>query len=151
MRNDRRGVGGFLEDIPVLVFVLAGVVALIGASVWTAGVRSDLAREVELESLADELVDLALWNLSDGLGGFVSVDRMERLDLSQLSGRVPGGTGWLISVDVIHPWAKQLVLAQWGGLDDVVYVGCGWKLVNAPYGTDGSAVVKVTAVVWCSS
>ena len=150
MRGDRRGVGGFLEDIPVLVFVLAGVVTLIGASVWAAGMRSDLVREVELESLADDLLDQALWGLSYGVDGCVSVDRMAQLDLSELSGRVPDGTGWLVSVDVIHPWAEQLLLAQGGDQYHVAYVGCGSKLINASYGTDGGAVVKVTAVVWCS-
>lgn len=151
MRDDKQGVGGFLEDIPVLVFVLAGVVTLIGASVWAAGMRSDLVREVELESLAGDLVDRALWDLSDGVDGHVSVDRMAQLDLSQLSGRVPAGTGWLVSVNVIHPWTEQLLLAQGGSQHHVAYVGCGCELINAPYGTDGSAVVKVTAIVWCSS
>ncbi len=151
MRDDRRGVGGFLEDLPVLVFVLAGVVTLIGASVWAAGVRADLGRETELESLADALVYQALCDLSDGVDGCVSVVRMAQLDLSHLSGRVPDGTGWLVSVNVIHPWAEQLLLAQGGEQHQAAYVGYGCKLVNAPYGTDGSAVVKVTAVVWCSS
>lgn len=151
MRDDRRGVGGFLEDVPVLVFVLAGVVALIGTSVWAAGVRSDLVREAELESLADELVDQTLWDLFDGVDSCVSVDRVERLDLSHLSGRVPDGTGWLVSVNVVHPWVEQLVFAQGGHQEEVAYVCCGWKFINAPYGADGSAVVKVTALVWSSA
>ena len=150
MRGDRRGVGGFLEDIPVLVFVLAGVVTLIGASVWAAGMRSDLVREVELESLAEDLVDQALWGLSCGVDGYVSVDRMAQLDLSELSGRVPDGAGWLVSVNVIHPWEEQLLLAKGGDSEHVAYVGCGCRFINASYGTDGGAVVKVTAVVWCS-
>ncbi|MCJ2533044.1 MAG: hypothetical protein LN411_03885 [Candidatus Thermoplasmatota archaeon] len=143
-------MGGFLEDIPVLVFVLAGVVTLIGASVWAASMRSDLVREAELESLADDLVDQALWRFSDSEGGCVSVDRLAQLDFSELSSRVPDGTGWLVSVNVIHPWEEQLVLAQGGDEHHVANVGFGCKLINASYGTDGGAVVKVTAVVWRS-
>jgi hypothetical protein len=150
MRDDRRGIGGFIEDIPVLLFVLAGVTTLIGASVWAAGFRSEIVKADELDGVAEESLGRVLCALSDGANGYISVDRMGDLNLSWMRLRVSDGVGWLVSVKVIHPWVEQLVLAEGDGSCRASCSGCGRALLNAPYGTDGSAIVEVTALVWTS-
>lgn len=137
-----------MEDIPVLLFVLAGVTVLVGAGAWAAESRSELAKADELDRVAKECLGRTLCAISDGVEVCPSVDRIRALDLSWMQHRVPMGVGWVVSVKVVHPWAEELLLVEGGEPYQVSRTGCDRAHLNAAYGVDGSAIVEVTAFVW---
>ena len=147
MRGDESGVGGFIEDIPVLVFVLGGVVTLIGTGTWAAAYLADDVREETLRDLATDTIDRVLWTLSKGLEGTKGLDAAATTNISGAFAGVPEGIGWLLSVDMLHPCSEQVLLISSGCLQNPTRTASESRLLNSE--CDGmSAMVRVTVVVW---
>ena len=147
MRGDERGVGGFIEDIPVLVFVLAGVLTLIGTGAWATAYQADDAREDTLRRLATDAIDRVLWMVSGGIDGDLDVEAIGSRNVSDAFAGVPEGNGWLLSIDMLHPRAEQLLLISSTLAGNPADSASESRLLNAV--SDGmSAMVRVTVVVW---
>ena len=147
MRRDERGVGGFIEDVPVLVFVLAGVLTLVGTGAWAAEQKAGAARDDALRSLASDTMDRVLWALSDGVDETMVVGVLAGWNASWAFTEVPEGIGWLLSVDMLHPNPGQLILLCSDAVGTPADTASDSRLVNAE--CDGMcALVRVTVVVW---
>jgi hypothetical protein len=148
MRCDDNGVGGFVEDLPVLVLILAGVCVLLCAGSWSAEIRARSLADEDLGRLAERAVDEVVWALSDGAGGCVDVDSVAKANLSRVKSLVPDGIAWLLTVEVVHPWSEPLLLVESGDERNASNTRSDIRLLNAPYGSGGCAVLKVVVVVW---
>jgi hypothetical protein len=150
MRGDDFGVGGFLEDMPVLVLVLAGVVTLAGTGVWAEELKADARAEAELRSLANNLLDRVQWALSDGSGSCISVNRIAMVNLSGAATTMPPRTSWLSSVEIVHPWCELVLLVKSGDEGSATRAASASRLLDAPCDPDWRVLLKVTVIVWTS-
>ena len=147
MRRDERAVGGFIEDVPVLVFVLAGVLTLVGTGAWAVEQKADAERDEALRTLASDTMDRVLWTISDGSGGALGVDSLAAGNVSWLFTDIPEGIGWLLSVEVLHPQAEQLVLLRSHAVGTPIETASESRLLNAEC-ESLCVMVRVTVVVW---
>jgi hypothetical protein len=134
--------------MPVLVFVLAGVTTLIAAGTWAAELRADTYGEDELERLAKDVIDRVLWALSDGPGGFRDLDGIVGANMSDAVREIPNCTGWLISVEVLHPWSEQVLLLTSEVPGTPTCTACESRLVNSVSEDHLCVLAEVTVIVW---
>ncbi|MCU0858976.1 MAG: hypothetical protein MUE55_00060 [Thermoplasmata archaeon] len=146
MRFDERGVGGFAEDLPVMIFVLAGVCLLVGAAV-SAAEKARTGESDELESLAEVLV-------SEVMDGFSvtetpTVTALRSFEIVNCAEPVLAGCdGWYVSLRSVHPEIE--LLQSSGSLPDQApgATGSCSRLINACDDDMMIVVVEVRAVVW---
>lgn len=146
MNEDTDAVGGFFEDLPVLAFVLAGVMSVASTASWSAEQLSEDRVSEDLLREAERVLDAAL----DAFGPLTSsstVEHLRQANLSGLAGAVSPGIGWTLSVWVIHPSVEELVSVGQleGGLSTV---RSAKALVNAISDDGAVYVLEVRAVVW---
>lgn len=110
MRRDTDGVGGFFEDLPVLAFVLAGVLSVAGTASWTGEALSDGEVREGLESAARHLAASVAIELA-GAGALPSTDSVRGANLSGPLDGLPEDTCALVSVWCLHPDPEPLIVA----------------------------------------
>lgn len=147
MRRDESGVGGFVEDLPVLVFVLVGVLALVSTSVWVAQERTDAQTALRSEALAEGLLDAVLLRFSDGVDCSISVHELRSLNASMVDSLAPRGFDWMISILILHPWVESIEVGDEGCAFGSTPSGYANRMINAEYGAGGCALVEVRCVV----
>lgn len=146
MRSDDAGVGGFAEDLPVMVFVLAGVCLLVGSAVSVVeGTRDDSG--VRMECLAELLVG----HVIDGVecSDLPTVQGLRSLDLAGLTEGIGARCdGYYVLICLVHPWVEELNAC--GSLPDSrpSATGSFSCLVNALGDDTAVTVVEVRAIVW---
>lgn len=147
MRNDCRGIGGFFEDLPVLLFVLAGSMLLIGTNAWITVGKDTLEESRMAEEIAEDLAASFMLALIDESGDDVTVESMRLVNVSSIGTEATLPEPWRISVTVIHPW-RELVLALGAqGWSSDAYTGWHSQLLNLRYGVSGCAVAEVVVCV----
>jgi hypothetical protein len=146
MREDIDGVGGFFEDLPVLAFVLAGVLSVAGTACWTAERLSEGDAFERLEACADLLVAEVVTELTQS-GPTPSTESVRRANLSVPFGHMAEGTACVVSVWCIHPSVELLLVASAAGGEP-----CGAcsvrALMNALCEDGAVGVLEVRALVW---
>jgi len=146
MRSDETAVGGFVEDLPVMVFVLAGVCMLVGSAVDAADkVRAGPGDELELvaERLVVEVVDAAC------VVDLPTVAGLRSLNISDCARAIAEScVGSYVSLRSLYP-ASDVLLA-WGSfpVERPEETGSFSRLVNAVDDKGLVIVVEVRAVVW---
>ncbi|MDH3364791.1 MAG: hypothetical protein OEM29_02130 [Thermoplasmata archaeon] len=147
MRDDHLGIGGFFEDLPVLLFVLTGTLLLIGTNVWVMEGRGVLEAVSSCEQQAEDLVGTFMLALSNKCGADATVESVRFVNSSLLDNGSTWPGVWAISVSVIHPW--QELLLSLGNQTEPTGADAGWhnRLFNLRYGVSGSAVAEVVAYV----
>ena len=147
MRSDESGVGGFIEDIPVLVFVLGGVLTLVGTGAWAAAYHADCAKQDILRDLATDAIDRVLWTISLVPEGTRDIDAAALTNISEAFSGVPEEMGWLLSIDLLHPCSEQVLVLSSGCLENPAHTASESRLLNSE--CDGMcAMVRVTVIVW---
>jgi hypothetical protein len=149
MRDDESAVGGFFEDLPVLVIVLCGVVAIVSASVWSSGQIANEQFVQELDEIArgfaDRLVEAALQ--VEG-GDYPSVDKLRTLNISRLSIGLPKTIGYAVSIVEVYPsleWLRQFVSDEKPISSDAV---ASIRLMNAVDSLSRIVIVEARVIVW---
>lgn len=149
MKQDERGVVGFFEDLPVLMFVLAGTFTIV-VSTWNAS-QVVVSREEnkELARLTDRCADLLLSELvGEQSGTVVTVASVCSTRLTQIVAEFLEGRGFCMSIVMVHPELKW-ILQNPGRSGEASERACSAsRLVNAL--TDGgyTAILAVRIVVW---
>lgn len=147
VRKDHNGIGGFFEDLPVLLFVLLGSLLLVATNAWiTVGNEASRAARFADEE-AEDLVTSFLLSLRSVFGDEVSVDSVKRFNSSLMMNDMPSAGSWAISVTVIHPWQESVLTM--GSRLPASCTAAGWhsRLINLRYGVAGCAVAEVVASV----
>jgi hypothetical protein len=146
MREDIDGVGGFFEDLPVLAFVLAGVLSVAGTACWTAESRSAGDALEGLEACADLLVADVVAELTRS-SPTPSTESIRRTNLSVPFGHMAEGTAGVVSVWCVHPGSEPLLVASTG--DSEPCDACSDRALMNALREDGTVcVVEVRALVW---
>jgi hypothetical protein len=148
MRADDSGVGGFVEDLPVLLFVLMGTLTVISTSVWVTGERREMRLEAEADNVAGELLEALLLQLSEGHADGISVSELRGLDASAVDGLRHDDFLWQLSIYIIHPWVESICLRSDDSVAGSGDHGYANRIINASYGADGCALVEVRCAVW---
>lgn len=148
MKRDTSGALGFFEDLPVMVFVLAGVASLIATAAWSEATIKEGTLHSDLERLA-ELV--SAWIL-DGAPGEVrtlpTADAFRALNLSSLAELLPEGRSFTAAVTQRHPVVEALNSYSAQSFELPSLTGCSLRFLNAIDGLSRVVVVEVRVVVW---
>ena len=152
MRVDERGIGGFVEDLPVLVFVLAGAVAVVSTASWTIEARVDAREQTAADALAADIIDALLFDLSEGGVRGVYISELRALNATTIQTYVADEVDWALSILIIHPWTESVEVRS----DDCVMnsadvVGYANRMMTAQYDAEAYAFVEVRCVVISTS
>ncbi len=146
MRGDVDAVGGFFEDLPVLAFVLAGVMSVAGTASWASGIMSESDRDEALERSASLLACSVVIELQDA-GDVPTAEAVMRANLSEVLDSLPDGLGCLVSVWCVHPEDGLLLTVSRGAGEHVL--ACSAKvLMNAICGGGAVGILEVRVLVW---
>ncbi len=146
MRSDQDAVGGFFEDLPVLAFVLAGVMSVAGTACWTNGQLSETDDSDALGLAAARLAADVVMELR-GDGALPSIETVRSANLSlQLAG-LTEGLACLVSVWCIHPALEPLLVVGVTDSDPEV-ASSGRVLMNASCVGGIVSVLEVRVLVW---
>lgn len=146
MTGDDAAVGGFFEDLPVLAFVLAGVLSVSGTAVWANDVMSDSSEQEAIDRLASLLVSEVTRELS-GVDGLPTVKGVQCANLSETIGLVAEGASYLVSVWCLHPEMECLLrFERYDGEPRVV--GAAHSLLNAIREEGIVEILEVRGLVW---
>jgi hypothetical protein len=149
VKPDERGVAGFFEDLPVLMFVLAGTFTIV-VSAWNAS-QVVISREEDkaLELLTDRCAELLLSELvGEHPWTVVTVASVCSTRLTQIVAEFLEGREFCMSIVMVHPELKWILQAP-GRSGEAPERACSAsRLINAL--TDGgyTAILAVRIVVW---
>lgn len=138
-----------MEDLPVLVFVLLGTMAVISTSVWVIEERAEIRAVADADVAADRLLDTLLLEMSRGEARSISMTSLRGINASKIFELCPDVRNWQVSILVIHPWVEVFELNDYDSARGLME-GTGYanRIINATYGVNGSALVEVRCVVW---
>jgi len=146
MRGDQEAVGGFFEDLPVLAFVLAGVMSVAGTACWTSGQLSGTDDSDALGLSATRLAADVVMGLG-GSGVLPSIEAVRSANLSVQLASLPEGLACLVSVWCIHPDVELLLVV--GDDDSDPEVASSERvLVNASCDGGFVGILEVRVLVW---
>lgn len=150
MSWDDSAIGGFFEDLTVLLFVMVGVAVIVSAAVWTAHDAMDVRAENELDLLAEELLTGMLIEISrpESLGYAPTLDHIKGLDLLAIATGIDPDCGFCMSAAERHPEHAWLCSATRGLPDGAVDTGFASGFVNSLDPTGRVVVVEVMVLVW---
>lgn len=146
MRQDTSAVGGFFEDLPVLAFVLAGVLSVASTACWSAeelaggDVLDDLSRE------AGRALKAAVGSLQPH-PCFPTLESVRVANLSGISQVLGDEYGWMASVWSLHPEVRQILVSGQLG-SDPMFARSAESLINAICDDGTIAILEVRVVVW---
>jgi hypothetical protein len=150
MRVDCSGVAGFFEDLPVLMFVLSGVVALVLTSVFVSERMTADWMDEQLDVVAKRIVDSIASEMLFSCGPDVlpTVDSICAFNYSDKVSQMSDGRSYALSVFSLHP--------SFGCLLDICSdqnatprsTGYASELLNALDDTGLTIILEVRVVVW---
>ena len=146
MNTDDRAIGGFFEDLPVLMIVLMGTVSVMGTGIWVSEQTESLDRADSLDKAAEEMTDVVLSRLSEGGLTRITLDSIAALQPSSI---VPddGSLAWTVSIAMIHPWHEVITVMRSEDLGQASVTGWHSRLFNVLHGVSSIGVAEVVAVV----
>ena len=146
MRRDTEGVGGFFEDLPVLAFVLAGVLSVAGTAAWTGEALSDGEGRETLESAAPLLAASVAMELTPA-GAPPSTDSVRGAHLTGPTRGLAEGTCAIVSVWCLHP-ASELLIVVVTAEGDPSEAFSARELLNVLCEGGVVGIAEVTVLVW---
>jgi len=149
MRDDS-AVGGFLEDLPVLLFVLLGVLALVSTSMFASSMISEQRRVESLDSVAEDILSAIVsgFRVGDSSVYTPTLAALRETNITGSAQAVASGCDYCVSIVMLHPRREWLCVAASTapvGLVDTGYSKC---LLNATDDDGLMAVVEVSVLAW---
>lgn len=146
------GVGGFLEDLPVLLFVLLGVFVLISSSIFSSKASSDAQEAEKLDAIAYKILNgiLSKINSVDLMERTPSVASMKEMRLDVLREIHEQGIGYCVAVVMLHPCIEWLSEFTSGDPVHADCTGYARAMLNAVSDSGSIAVVEVQVIAWPS-
>lgn len=143
-------VGGFFEDLPVLMFVLFGVFLLVSTSLFASGQIAEERRHGWIEGVADDLMAaiMSRVNAADAVGSTVTMASMREMDLGRIASAAVPDVRYCVSLVALHPHTEWLCSAISGDPSSATSTGIARSLFNALCDDGMIGVVEVTVLVW---
>jgi hypothetical protein len=150
MKVDDAGVGGFLEDLPVLMFVLAGVTVLLSSAVWAASWFEQDRGEESLEDSAERVLETVLSGLPCPRMGYPTAQGIVESNLTGAVEQSAQGVHWRLAIVMLYPGPEWLVSLSDCGVVTPASACSASKLLSASGPDGGTVVLEVTVVVWAA-
>jgi len=148
MRSDDSAVGGFVEDLPVLFFVLGGVMMLMVTSTWASQqlVNSDLQRRLDATawSVLEELLEVIRGDTQD----VPSTSHMNQSGLASAVIRCDIPCPFTVSIWERYPEQSLLSSRQSPGVEMCESSAHASRLMNAVNDRGLIVVLEVSVLVY---
>lgn len=147
---DDRGVAGFFEDLPVLMFVLAGVFIIVAAGVWTSDALASQRFHNKLEGLAEELVNDIIHEVTvrAGANQLPSLDILTSLNLGRVAADSVQSHCYSIAIVERFPTTQWLVNCSKASGSQPFEAAGSALLLNALDSQLRVVVIEVEVLVW---
>mgnify|MGYP001765325116 CR=1 FL=1 len=147
---DDSAVGGFFEDLTVLMFVLVGVVVIVLSGVWSAAEAEEDRDAVELGVLAHDLLGCLLIEIAhpETMGYIPTTGHIQGLDLVGIVEVALHDSQFCVSVVERHPEQVWLCGATVGCPEAAANTGFASGFVNAVRPDGMISAVEVMVLVW---
>jgi len=149
VKRDELGVAGFFEDLPVLLFILAGALTIVISSLSASQVVVLSGEEKELDHLANRCVELLLSEVfGDGQGVAVTVGSVCSTRLYQVAEDFLDSRCFSMGIVMLHPelrWLSQDDCKSRGGSERA---SAASRLFNALTDDGKTAILVVRIIVW---
>ncbi len=150
MKADDAGVAGFFEDLPVLMFVLAGVATLVLCGTWVSRNLNTVQVQEELDSLAETLVDSLLSRLlrPETPGLIPPVSSAQDVNIAAIASSVAGERHYLVAIIARYPSYAWLNSCSDNDTSIPNVTGYCSRLLNVLDGYGRTVMLEVRAIVW---
>jgi hypothetical protein len=149
VRFDERGVGGFFEDLPVLIFVLAGVSLLIVSGVRISSLRGDLEEDSALRYAAGMLVQRIAAAVGESGLGSPTVESFNGTRIAILANETVARFSYSVSIVMRYPEVEWILVCKGEhSVQTPSRAASDSMFLNAIDENGRSVIVEVTAVVW---
>jgi hypothetical protein len=144
------GVAGFFEDLPVLIFVLSGVVAMVLTGVFVSERLAAARMDQQLDEVATRIVDSVVAELlfSSGPDTPPTTAFICAFNYSDMACQFSEGRAFSLSVFSLHPSFCQMVNVCSTRGDTPRSSGYASEMLNALSDDGLCMVLEVRAVVW---
>lgn len=149
VKRDTSGVAGFFEDLPVLMFVLAGTFMIVASAVCASESVMSGEKSEELEYLVNRSADLVASEvLGEHSGIAVTVGSVCSTRLSQIVKDFLETRNFCMSIVIVHPEFKLLCQVP-GPSDGLPKHACSAsRLINALTDEGYVAILVVRLLAW---
>ncbi len=150
MRLDDRGVAGFFEDLPVLMFILAGVASLVFTGLVSSETRSEDRLQSELDAAAQSLADniIARLHQCEGSAGSIpSVRTLKQTDFDDLTADLSRGYRSSIGLVQLIPTCERI----YGTVppdDPPLSTGYAARFMDALNESGLAVILELRVIVW---
>ena len=149
VKQDEQGVAGFFEDLPILLFVLAGTLTIVVSSVSASATVASIKETAKLDLIANRCVELLL---SDILGGddgnHATLASLCSTRVCQIAEDFLGKHPFCVGLLMIHPELRWLLENVSRGSGVPERAGSASRLFNAFTDNGLSAILVVRIIVW---
>lgn len=149
MRRDESGVAGFFEDLPVLMFVLAGTLTILISAINASSAKMLEERNRAIEAIAERSADIVVSELtSEHPGVPVTVHSVCCTGLDSTLRDFLGTRGFCLSMVLVHPEFRWLSPPPEQSHDIPEIAHAASRLINALVDDGRLGVLAVRVVVW---
>lgn len=150
MRSDESGVAGFFEDLPVLAFVLCGVMLLVSSGIWASARIAEQREDELLKRLAERAADAIVETIAPAATDFElpTLQSIDRSNLSEYIQSVLQTVHFLVNLSTegtASGWS-MLISDSYGG--EVSHTASASRLLNVRDGFGLIVVLEVRLIVW---
>ncbi len=145
---DEDGVAGFFEDLPVLMFVLAGVSCLVMSGAWVATETAERDMEASIRNSAVRYARDLVLSLTSEWGTIPQVTSIMAKNLTSRAEPDPTVCGFTVSVALLGPNQSVLVAESRGKALDASCTGFARVVFNAIDERGLVQILEARVIVW---
>lgn len=145
VRSDSSAIGGFFEDLPVLVIVVSGFLVLASAATWASGQLTESRDSAQLSELAHRLSDAVLAEILQSQ--VPSIRSLAELNMSQLA-ESSDMIDALVTILEIYPRVLYIVSQGEGPSEVNAPTGFSREYFNAITDEGLVAPMELRVIVW---
>jgi len=150
MRSDESGVAGFFEDLPVLAFVLCGVLLLVSSSLWVSAQLAGLRENERLEKLTDRAADMIVEVIGSSTTSYdvPTMQSIERSNLFEYLNDLLRSVHYALNISKRGGQSDWYVMVKDCFTCEVSQTAFASRLLNAIDGSGLVVVLEVRLIVW---
>ena len=148
VKRNQEGVAGFFEDLPVLLFVLMGVMVLVASATWVSQERASANLESELEEIARDITKALLRSIAWQHGSVPRLSSVSGMDTVSVAEEVAQLRSFAVTVASLHPEIVTVATVTRGEPSAATSTGFARLLFNALDDAGLVCLLEVRAVVW---
>lgn len=149
MRRDESGVAGFFEDLPVLMFVLAGTFTIVASAIACSQAIVSREEDARLQDLASRSVDLVVSELLEGHPDVVvTISALCATRLGNALKDFLGSSDFGMSIVMVHPELRWICTESNPGRDSNRNACSDSRIVSVLTEDGYVGIILVRVLVW---